>query len=193
MKRMFSPFNTFAVVGAGEESQARNVTELFDKIEIEFMESQFSELATILVFAKCVAHIHQTHHWQARGQDFFGDHLMFERVYTSVSEHVDAIAEKTVGAGGAALVEMTRITRMVATVTEWMKAIYCSETSVIPSDTDLVRLSLAAEECLVGATNYAIMKMESAGTLSKGIDNMLSQLVDDREGASYLLRRASIC
>jgi len=189
---MFSPFNTFAVVGADEESQARNVTELFDQVEVEFMESQFSELAAVLVFVKCVAHIHQTHHWQARGADFYGDHQMFERVYESISDQVDKIAEKTVGAGGASLVEMTRIARLVATVTEWMRAIYCSGVSALQSDSDLVRLSLAAEECLVGATNYAIMKMESAGTLTPGIDNMLSQMIDDRESASYLLRRASL-
>jgi DNA-binding ferritin-like protein len=40
-------------------------------------------------------------HWQAKGQPFYGDHLLFERLYKARVEQIDSLAEVIAGHFGA--------------------------------------------------------------------------------------------
>lgn len=189
MNRMFSPFNTVSIVPT-QQLDPRNVSELFDKIEQELLgvSERYAELGALLAFFRAVAVIHQTHHWAASGEVFFSDHLMFERAYTPMIEQIDSLAERAVGLGGTNLVIPQLQTRLIATVCEWIYAVYGCATEV-QTDDQLVQLSLKAEECLIGTIHYVADKLEQCGQLTKGLDNMLAQLADDHEGTLYLFRR----
>lgn len=46
-------------------------------------------------------HLYHTLHWQAKGQPFYGDHLMFKRLYEGVEDDIDDLAEVIAGHYGA--------------------------------------------------------------------------------------------
>jgi DNA-binding ferritin-like protein len=46
-------------------------------------------------------HLYHTLHWQAKGQPFYGDHIMFERLYKGVEGDIDDLAEVIAGHYGA--------------------------------------------------------------------------------------------
>ena len=54
-------------------------------------------LGGVLALLRAQALSYQTSHWQVRGDDYYGNHLMFERLYGSVGEEIDTLAEKIVG------------------------------------------------------------------------------------------------
>lgn len=46
-------------------------------------------------------HLYWTLHWQAKGQPQYGDHLLFERLYSAMTEDIDDLAEIIAGHYGA--------------------------------------------------------------------------------------------
>lgn len=46
-------------------------------------------------------HLYWTLHWQAKGQPQYGDHLLFERLYSAMPEDMDDLAEIIAGHYGA--------------------------------------------------------------------------------------------
>lgn len=46
-------------------------------------------------------HLYWTLHWQAKGQPQYGDHLLFERLYSAMPEDMDGLAEIIAGHYGA--------------------------------------------------------------------------------------------
>lgn len=53
--------------------------------------------ALYIASLKALALIHQHSHWTAKGVTFYGDHLLFERLYNDTLELLDEAAEKFVG------------------------------------------------------------------------------------------------
>jgi DNA-binding ferritin-like protein len=46
-------------------------------------------------------HVYWTLHWQSKGNQFYGDHLLFERLYSARIEEIDGLAEVIAGHYGA--------------------------------------------------------------------------------------------
>src|SRR5271165_2289461 len=49
---------------------------------------------------KALAMIHQHNHWTIKGVAFYGDHLLFERIYNDTLKNLDEAAEKFIGLFG---------------------------------------------------------------------------------------------
>jgi len=58
------------------------------------------ELSVVLVHLEFTARVHKNHHWQAKADPFYGDHLLFDRLAIDVAKFVDRVAEKAIGMGG---------------------------------------------------------------------------------------------
>src|SRR5271154_7037890 len=56
--------------------------------------------ALYIATLKAMALIHQHNHWTTKGNAFYGDHLLFERLYNSTLKDLDLAAEKFVGLMG---------------------------------------------------------------------------------------------
>lgn len=61
------------------------------------MEKCFKVAALYVATLKALALIHQHNHWTTKGEMFYGDHLLFERLYNSTLENLDLAAEKFIG------------------------------------------------------------------------------------------------
>jgi DNA-binding ferritin-like protein len=186
---MFSPFSAFAVVSA-QQLEPRSVIELYESFVTRLSHVEYAELGALLAFLRGVATIHQTHHWQSQGDSFYGDHLLFERIYNSMVEEIDSIAERSVGLGCSEIVNPTMQASMTSSVIEWIYGIYSAPISSLPREDSLIRISLAAEQCLSAVLDSVAANLREMGALSRGLDNLLSGISDKHEESQYLLKRS---
>ena len=129
--------------------------------------------------------IHQTAHWQTRGSEYYGDHLMFMRLYEQSQDFIDQMAERTVGAGSPALVgARQQIDAMKRVIDDMFPS-----KSHAPPASDLVRISLAAEMAFVEELASVYQELERAGKMSRGTSNLLEGVADKHEEFIYLLRQ----
>src|ERR1039457_192217 len=64
------------------------------------MEKSVKMAALYIASLRAIALVHQLNHWSSKGDTFYGDHLLFERIYKSALEDLDLSAEKFVGIFG---------------------------------------------------------------------------------------------
>ena len=140
-----------------------------------FSEQSRTALSRLVALLRAVQIIHHTAHWQTAGATFYGDHLLFERLYSGITEEFDGLAEKAVAYGGPGCVDALA---QVALIAEFVATI---------GGTDLVRKSLTAEQMLQDEIEECRTALEGAGELPLGLDNFLQGLADSHETAIYLL------
>ena len=136
-------------------------------------------LATILTALRALAWIHQAHHWQTRGDTFYGDHLLFDRLYNDIVEEVDSLAERCVGLAGVDSVDpVLQATVMASFVRTW-----CTGTG------SYAQISLGAEEDFLNLAKSVATSLKANQGLSRGTDNLLAGIEDKHESHVYLLKQ----
>lgn len=151
------------------------------------MSQSYAILGVLTAAARALEHVLQTCHWQARGDAFYGDHLMFERLYNDVTPEVDTIAEKAIGMGTSELVhpvmQLEMMTRFLT--------VYMGENSTsFPRTYDLLLVAYNAEKMFKGFVLLTLETLEKNGELTPGIENMLGGIADKHEEHVYLLSQA---
>jgi len=121
---------------------------------------------------------HLTTHWQVKGQPFYGDHLLFQRLYEGLAGEIDGTAEKIVGIyGSEAVGGHDSIDRAHNVLKRWC-------------DTeDLFSRALQTEQEFQILVKSVRELLESKGHLSLGLDNFLQGLADTHETNLYLLQQ----
>jgi DNA-binding ferritin-like protein len=150
-----------------------------------FNGAPMAELGVLVAALRAAAFVHQTHHWQARGGNFYGDHLLFGRLYDESQGFVDQLAERSVGAGSRNLVCPKQQVQLLGSLVQ----AWCGVGSEDPSPTKMVSLSLAIELFILRALKGARERLEANGNLSDGIDNLLQGVADKHEEFTYLLQQ----
>jgi DNA-binding ferritin-like protein len=143
---------------------------------------KYCELAVLLSAARALAQLHQAHHWQAGGISYYGDHLLFDRLYEGVDAEVDQIAERLVGLASPDMVEVSAV---AAQVERLLREVYRSDSK------DLVATSLAAEAAFLGILANVTTSLDEQGLLTYGTDDLLAGIADKHEEHTYLLTRRS--
>lgn len=141
------------------------------------------ELAVLLSMLRATGHVHQAHHWQTRGQQFYGDHLLFDRLYTEVRKSVDPLAERAVGSGDYPLVNAVVSSKQIAD----MVKLLCSGNGQSPDQ--YVMTSLKATAATLALLKVVYEALSRKGKLTHGTDNLLQDLSDTLEGHVYLLKQ----
>ena len=129
---------------------------------------------------KAIALIHQHSHWLAKGNDFYGDHLLFERLYDATLENLDAAAEKMIGVFGDDCMDFKMqadlLNKLLTKYSELSEDVLACSTAI---EEDFIKFSKAAYECF-----------ESEGKLTLGLDDFIMATASEHEEAMYLLSRA---
>lgn len=121
--------------------------------------------------------IFRSAHWQVVGEAYYGDHLLFERLYSSLDGEIDKLAERMVGQFGAELVDADYITAGTdVLVQEWVHETPC------PYE----RGQLAEQE-LLECAHRAMLDIEEAGLLTLGWEDFLGEMCNQHEEHMYLL------
>lgn len=155
-----------------------------DNMCTEWGSLPYPQLSVVLVHLKFLAAVHQNHHWTAKGDPYYGDHLLFERIYGSIPGEIDAIAEKAIGLGTPANVDLVLQTKQLNQLIQGYGMM-----QTIPQPTELAKRSLSAELNFLGVTAHLVESMKEAGTLTRGLDNLLAGIEDKHEGHVYLLKQ----
>lgn len=164
----------------------QNLPLVFENMCSIWSQLQNPELSVVLVWIEYLSKLHQTHHWQAKGDSFYGDHQLFEKLYNETSLEVDRVAEHAVGLGSVANVDLNV---RVAQVSEL--AARFGQTQTIPHSSELARRSLVAELAFLKIMVLAADSLDQRGALTRGLDNMLAGIEDVHERHCYLLKQRS--
>lgn len=138
---------------------------------------EMSALLVLLAYLQTASLVHQTHHWSTKGGLFYGDHLLFERLYTESQDFIDQVAERAVGSGAEAkIVALDLLKQMMVNL------------QVLPSS-DMVGLSLCVEQECLRLISTVLQRLEGESQLTPGISNLLEGLADKHESFVYLLNQ----
>jgi DNA-binding ferritin-like protein len=120
------------------------------------------------------------YHWRSKGQDYYGDHLLYQRLYQDRALEIDRIGEVLVALGGAESVlpniTVVGMQDLIARV-EATKGADAVKGLALVNET-LRRINAAND--LVGANTYAL-----------SVNNVLAGFADKHLEALYLLKQRS--
>jgi len=159
-----------------------NLFKLANSFKIKLAQEKvadLSPLSDVLAHLRAAAHVHQTHHWQTRGKEYYADHLLFERLYNDGQPFIDQVAERAVGGGSVDLVDGLKQVDKVGEIVHKMYA----------TAEDMVKRSLAAENMVLEVIKAAINTLSSADDISYGTSNLLEGIYDMHETFVYLLKQ----
>jgi len=161
-----------------------NLQVLTDNMISEWGGTPYPQLSVVLVYLKYLAAVHQYHHWICVGDPYYGDHLLFERLYGDIPGEVDSIAEKAVGLGCTANVDLqlvhSQLLKLIAGA---------GSATMIPQSSDLARKSLMAEMNFLATMKHLCDSLNECGLMTHGLDNLLAGIEDKHEGHVYLLKQ----
>ena len=136
-------------------------------------------LRNILSVLRAQYFSYQTSHWQVKGSSFYGNHLLFQRLYESVQEQVDQLAEKMVGYFGTEAVSLVPQMKSVY--------VYCARWSQVDCNH---KRGILSEEDLQFAVKSAYDGIKAVGAMTLGLDDWLMATANAHEENTYLLQQA---
>jgi len=155
------------------DSVWKSMTEVFEP-------SPFAGLAAFLAATEARQMLEHSHHWQTKGENFYGDHLLYQRLYETVLAEIDLIGEKLIGVSQD--VSLTNYFKRVKAMEMFLKA-------VTHSDQPYVVVSHDAELTYVRMGGELMDQLEQAGLLTRGLEQMLGNILDKHEEHIYLLEQ----
>ena len=120
--------------------------------------------------------MYYTLHWQASGENFYSNHLLFERLYNALPGQFDTLAEKIVAMCGSASVNAVDALNKTSV---WVKA-----WSAI---TNPIQMALRSESEVQQLIKDVYDKLKAQKQLSCGMDDYLLALANEHETNQYLL------
>lgn len=133
----------------------------------------------ILTNLKALYEAYYTAHWTAFGEPYYGDHLLYQRLYEGVQEEVDGVAERALGLlRDDAIVNPILLSQGV---TEVLQSMF--ENGVTPTSL------LLAEMSFLQVLSSIINQLRSSGVLTDGVEDLLQGIASNHEESVYLLSR----
>lgn len=137
-------------------------------------------LTQLLAILRAAHWSHWTTHWQVRGTPQYGDHLLFERLYTGIAEEIDTLAEKCVAYFGPESVDALNSVVHSARV---ISAYYGM------SGANPIERALVIETQIQNALALTYTRLKDSGEMSLGLDDYLMATANSHETNIYLLRQ----
>jgi DNA-binding ferritin-like protein len=122
--------------------------------------------------------IHQHSHWKTKGTGFYGNHLLFERLYQSAQENADLAAEKFIGLFGENAVNYDLQNQFLHKLLSKYADFTCPCELALGIEKDFLAFSKQV---------YDILETEKMMTL--GLDDMIMAIASKREESCYLLQQ----
>jgi DNA-binding ferritin-like protein len=135
-------------------------------------------LCTLLAVLRTQSMSYQTSHWQSSGATYYSDHLLFQRLYESVGDQVDQLAEKIVGFLGADPVSLElQVPLMHQMSHQWAK------------ESNPHRRGLLSEKSLQRCLKASYDAIKAASAMTLGLDDWLMAAASAHEENQYLLQQ----
>jgi DNA-binding ferritin-like protein len=153
------------------------------KVSTEFVftkeatEGKMNGLKFLLSFMRALSQIYQYAHWKSAGSNYYGDHLLYERLYNNTYSAIDTVAEKAIGVVNDAVINPIDDCKTTAAIVNK----FCSGEF---NPENFSEICIAAEKQLI-----TLIEKLMATDLSDGVENMLQGIADVHEGHLYLLQQ----
>ena len=161
-----------------------NIDIITDNMVSEWGGTPYAQLSVLLVNLEFLSKVHRNHHWITKSDPFYGDHQLFARLYETTQEEIDMVAEKAVGLGVAASVDLNIVTHQVNKLVQGY-----GSASTIPNASDLARRSYKSEMTFLKTTSLLVEQLKELGLLTRGLDDMIAGIEDKHESHVYLLKQ----
>lgn len=122
--------------------------------------------------------IHQQNHWKCAGPNFYGNHLLFQRLYESVQKNLDQAAEKFISLFGNDILDLGAEIEIINKI---VKASIREKS---------FEMSLKIEEDFLIVNSELISELKKSGKLTPGLEDMLTAQAGMAEERVYLLKQA---
>jgi DNA-binding ferritin-like protein len=144
-------------------------------------------LPQLLGCMQAMYHMHWISHWKVKGTPYYGDHLLFQRLYESMPNEIDGLAEKIVSMYGPDIICPNK---QASYIQKWISE-FMSTSSGSNSDPNMgiIDRQLSMENRFQNIIKVVYKKLEAAGELSLGLDDFLQALANAHETHQYLLRQ----
>jgi len=126
--------------------------------------------------------VHQNNHWETSGNNFYGNHLLFQRLYEGVLELADEAAEKTIG------VFDTIIQGDVSGIVKRYSVEKPAPSMVGPDA--YIKSSLKAEDDFQTLARKVYLNLKDSSSLTLGLDDMIMSHSSRSEVHTYLLKQS---
>ena len=155
-----------------------NIDNVWESMVDIFGPSEYAPLAAFLAATEGLQVIHHAHHWQTKGEPFYGDHLLYQRLYEAILAEIDLIGEKLIGVSKETA--LTNYFKRVKAMEMFLKAVTHSEKPyvVVSHDAELTYVRLGEE---------LMDKLQQSNLLTRGLEQMLGNILDKHEEHVYLL------
>jgi DNA-binding ferritin-like protein len=120
-------------------------------------------------------------HWTVKQKTFFGDHLMFERIYKSSLENLDEAAEKVIGVFGLDNFDYDLQTSFLTKILN----------KYSPMKTDPISMLIAIVSDFIKLSVSLYDFLDKNKKLTLGFDDMLCAISNTSEGFLYLLKQTA--
>ena len=144
-------------------------------VPVESMQDLFAVLRANIVYL-------QYAHWVTKDDEYYGDHLLYERLYNESNEEIDGFAEKVVPIAGEESVNPIITTKKVLDVLEKY-----TEADNNADNNTLAALALNMERKVLESLEAAHESLEGSGGLTMGFEDMLQAMHNSHESHTYLL------
>lgn len=141
-------------------------------------------MADLLACMRALSMVHQNAHWNASGEPYYGDHLLYQRLYEAVAAEIDSLAERAIGVFGASIQTHSQMARMFT----YIKLFEPKRSGSI--NYHLLR-ALQAEQVFLSLLQKVHGFLEKTGTSTMGLDDLLTGIFSAHETHLYLLKQRS--
>ena len=182
-KKFFQDNPEFAEMNENPPESVLKVREELKNKKNAYVETQNLDevrncLSHILAALRAQYMLYQTLHWQAKGPNYYGNHLLFQRLYESVEEEIDSAAEKLVGyTGGDSVFLPNQISLIQGYCSHWCKV------------ADPHQRALYAEQDLQKLLKNCYNRLKACGGLTLGFDDWIMATASAHETNIYLLQQ----
>jgi DNA-binding ferritin-like protein len=144
------------------------------------MDKSIKMCALYIATLTAMSIIHHHSHWLTKGKTFYGDHLLFERIYDSSLEDLDAAAEKFIGVLGEGCLDYDLQTDLLHRVLLKYENLEGSPQ----------QMSFSIERDFLKLGEALRVLLDDEDKLSMGVDDLLASIASNRETAVYLLQQS---
>lgn len=156
-----------------------------EDLYITYGDEKYAELGVFIDLLRALSLLHHTHHWQTQGSQFYGDHLLYQKLYELADGQIDMVGEKAVGLGSSNLV-LAR--HSLENMRRYIEAVEDGDVMDGPS-LKMAKRSLLAEKSFITAGEKMMDQLKSKGLLTRGVEQLLGTILDQHEGVLYLLKQ----
>lgn len=137
-------------------------------------------LVDLLAGLRAAYLVYRNAHWQMRGGNYYGNHLLMERIYKDAATHVDQVAERIVGYYGSPGVELSgHQARQIQTFVEQFES----------GEENPIERSLAAAQEVQRLLKQSREQLQRDKKLSMGWDDLLMSIASAKDEHVMLLQQ----